>query len=214
MQPKRLTPAERPAVAQHLAWLDDRDLRLRFGYWPAADALSSYVDKLDFERDALYGLFDDQLRLVALSHLAIGHDPHIAEFGVSVLKPHRHQGLGQVLMERSVEHAANTGVHTLVIQTLAQNKPMLRLMLKRTQDIESDGTERIAHLHLEAGSVLSHLHELAIDEWAAVDYLKTRGLRELRQLWRGIRHYRHNGALAAPAVASTTNHPLDPKDAS
>jgi GNAT superfamily N-acetyltransferase len=209
MQPKRLTPTERPAVALHLAWLDEADLRLRFGYWPPADALYGYVQGLDFERDALYGLFDDNLRLVAVSHLAMGHDPTVAEFGVSVLKSHRHRGLGQALMERSIEHAANTGVHTLVIQTLAQNKPMLKLMLKRTQTIESDGTERIAHLHLEAGSVLSHLHELVTDEMAAVDYLKTRGLRELRQLWRGIRHYRHSGALTPSAKPSTDGTPVE-----
>jgi len=207
MLPKRLTPADRTAVAQHFAALDEPDLRLRFGYLPMADAVHGYVQGLDFGRDALYGVFDPDLRLLAVSHLAVGHDPSVAEFGVSVLKTHRCQGLGLTLLERSLEHAANSGVHTFDIQTLAQNRPMLKLMLRHTADIEADGTERIAHLHLAAGGVVSHLHELALDEMAAAEFLTARRLRDARQLWRGIRHYRRSGALPQ-APTATDDAPL------
>lgn len=209
MLPKRLTNDDRAAVALHYAALDEQDLRLRFGYLPQASAISDYVQRLDFERDALYGMFDAELQLVAVSHLAVSHDPGVAEFGVSVLKPHRCQGLGQVLMERSMEHAANSGVHTFDIQTLAHNKPMLKLMLRHTSDIEADGIERLVHLHPAAGGVVSHLHERALDEMASAEYLTALRLRDARQLWRGLRHYRHSGALPQASIPATNATPLE-----
>lgn len=195
MLSKHLTEADRDHVLRHCARLDADDLHLRFGYLPPAEVLQGYVQGLDFAHDALFGVFDGQLQLQALAHLAIGpHDRSVAEFGVSVVKACRHQGMGLALLERCIEHAANAGVHTLLIQTLAENKPMLRLVLKHTHDIESEGSERLAHVPVAAGSIFTHLHELGLDELAAARHLfdQTRG--HARRLWQGIRHYRHHGA--------------------
>lgn len=195
MLSKHLTEADRDQVLRHYARLDADDLRLRFGYQASAEALQGYVQSLDFAHDALFGVFDAELQLQALAHLAIGHpDRTVAEFGVSVLKTCRHQGMGLALLERCIEHAANAGVQELLIQTLAENKPMLRLMLKHTKDIESEGSERLAHLPIAEGSVLTRLHEMSLDEMAAVRHLFDQTRDHARRLWRSIRHYRHHGA--------------------
>ena len=84
---RELSRLERPALERHFLALGADDRRLRFGV-PLNDlALSGYVARIDFDRDALFGVSGDDLGLVGVAHLARarGH----AELGVSVLEARR-----------------------------------------------------------------------------------------------------------------------------
>jgi len=89
---RELWPAERPALYEHFLSLARPDRRLRFGA-PLSDfSVREYVTRIDFEQDALFGVFDDELRLLGVAHVARADT--YAELGVSVLDGHRGPGTG------------------------------------------------------------------------------------------------------------------------
>jgi GNAT superfamily N-acetyltransferase len=108
---RELTRLERPKLAAHFLALDAEDRRLRFGL-PISDAVvTDYVGRIDFARDAVFGVFDDELNLAGAAHLARAEDH--AELGVSVLPAHRGRGVGAALLERAHTHARNWGIGAL-----------------------------------------------------------------------------------------------------
>ena len=69
----------RERILRHLLALDERDRYLRFGYMANDAQITRYVNSLDFSRDELYGVYDNNLELVALAHLAYSEDPEHRE---------------------------------------------------------------------------------------------------------------------------------------
>ena len=73
-------------ILSHLLQLGDEDRRLRFGTQTPDEVIHRYVEQLDFNRDAVFGVFDGDLRLIGMAHLAylpnIKDQAHAAEFGV------------------------------------------------------------------------------------------------------------------------------------
>ncbi|MGH8721901.1 MAG: GNAT family N-acetyltransferase, partial [Burkholderiales bacterium] len=89
---RELPRLERAKFATHLRALGTEDRRLRFGLPLSDAAIDAYVARIDFGRDAVFGVFDDALQLAGAAHLARA-DAH-AELGVSVLPAHRGRGIG------------------------------------------------------------------------------------------------------------------------
>src|SRR5262245_54332298 len=100
---QRLDPSARERMLAHCSALSDDDRRLRFGSAPRPEAIAQYVDRIDFDRDALFGVFDDELAIIGLAHVAFVDGG--AELGLSVVPAHRRRGIGSALLERSAEHA-------------------------------------------------------------------------------------------------------------
>src|SRR5215472_5687428 len=84
---QRLTEAVRPALAAHFRALPSDDLRLRFGAPISSERIEAYVAGIDFGRDAVFGVFDDELALIGVAH--VGFLADAAELGISVLPGHR-----------------------------------------------------------------------------------------------------------------------------
>ena len=108
---RELSRPERPALETHLLALGGEDRRLRFGAAFNDAAVSAYVERIDFERDALFGVFDDALHLTGAAHVA--RSGAHAELGVSVLEDHRGRGIGGALLARAHLRARNWGVRAL-----------------------------------------------------------------------------------------------------
>ena len=75
-----------PSILQHLKDLSEHDRHLRFGYTATDEHINRYVQSLNFERDEIYGIFNTDLEIIAMAHLAlIKQDGHASssEFGVS-----------------------------------------------------------------------------------------------------------------------------------
>src|SRR5512139_2232739 len=113
---RELTRLEREKLVTHLLALGAEDRRLRFGMRVSDDTIREYVERIDFARDALFGVFDDELNLAGAAHLARA-DEH-AELGVSVLPAHRGRGIGSALLERAHMHARNWGIPMLFMHCL------------------------------------------------------------------------------------------------
>src|SRR5579859_4872772 len=89
---KELSRFEAPLLERHFLALPSEDRRLRFGAVLSDQAVCAYLRNIDYERDALFGVWGDELQIVGAAHLA-RLDGH-AELGVSVLPGHRGLGLG------------------------------------------------------------------------------------------------------------------------
>jgi len=201
---RSLGPGHREKIAEHLLALDAHDRYLRFGYMASDAQVRQYVERLDFERDEVFGIFNRWLELIAMAHLAFSDRPHAAacaEFGVSVARKARGRGYGARLFDRAVMHARNEGVELLFVHALSENKAMLAIARNAGATLERDGTETEAHLRLPPATLESRVTELVEARMAETDYqLKAqarsfwafiKGLQEVRQ---GVRDSRSQSA--------------------
>jgi hypothetical protein len=80
--PIRLRDTDRAALTEHFLALDADDRRLRFGASLSDDAIRALDERIDFDRDEIFGVAGDDLRLLAVVHVAFY--PAKAELGLSV----------------------------------------------------------------------------------------------------------------------------------
>lgn len=198
---RRLGERHRGRIARHLLALDERDRYLRFGYLAQDEQIQAYVKTLDFEHDAIFGIYNRRLELVAMAHLAHSVDSSFdacAEFGVSVLPSVRGHGYGSKLFARAMRHARNEGVHLMFIHALSENKAMINIARKAGATIEHDGSEARAYLRLPPATFESQVTEMLEQQLAQTDYrLKVQakqfwdfisGMQDVRREVRDARH--------------------------
>jgi GNAT superfamily N-acetyltransferase len=163
--------------------LDAQDRYLRFGYVASDAQISKYVAALDFDSDAVYGIYNRRLQLVAVAHVAFAKGygyAMCAEFGVSVLPEGRRRGFGARLFQRAAMHATNEGVRMMFIHALSENTSMLKIAKKAGAVVEHDGPETEAYLSLPTSSLDSRITELIEDRVGQTDYaLKV----QAKQFW-------------------------------
>ena len=152
---KRLSRFDRPRIAHHFLALGSDDRRLRFGGGQSDFSIQTYVKAVDFEHDALFGVLDDELRLVGVGHLA-RNDDH-AELGISVFPGDRERGIGGALLKHAHTHARNWGARALFMRCLAENRAMMHLAKREGMDVVAEGGEADAWLTLPAADTSSYL---------------------------------------------------------
>lgn len=170
---RELSRLERAALEPHLLALGGEDRRLRFGVALNDDAVRAYVASIDFERDAVFGVYDDDLRLIGAAHVARGQGH--AELGVSVLPAHRGRGIGAALLARAHLRARNWGVRALFVHCLAENAAMLHLARKQEMRIAVEDGEADAWLRLSPADASTHFGEVFAQRVALFDYALKRG---------------------------------------
>ena len=185
---RELDDTHRAAALSHFLALEADDRHLRFGS-PTSDAIiKRYVANLNFNRDALFGVFNDALDLVGIAHLAYvpsaNDGTRSAEFGVSVLHDDRHRGLGAALLARAAVHARNTHIDTLFVHCLAKNKAMMHLAHKLGMRVEFAYGDADAYLILPPANAQSILHEASQEHMADLDYALKANLKQSKQIWR------------------------------
>jgi RimJ/RimL family protein N-acetyltransferase len=179
---KALGERDRRRVLRHFMALDRDDRLLRFGIMLQDPQLAAYVAKLDFSRDIVFGVYNRVFQLVGVGHLGFtSKEAHpdsihytdkekVAEFGVSVSKSARGQGVGTRLFERAAIHCRNSDVDTLYMQCLSSNRTMMHIAKKAGMEIEREYGEADAHLHLPPPSPASVLAEALDEQFAKIDY--------------------------------------------
>jgi GNAT superfamily N-acetyltransferase len=165
---REVSRAERPALQRHFLALDGEDRRLRFGI-PLGDfAVRSYVERIDFEHDAVFGTFGETLELLGVAHLARS-EKH-AELGISVLAGHRQCGIGGALLARAHTRARNWAVRALFVHCLAENAAMMRLARRQGMRVVCAAGEADAWLELPPADAASHFGEVFDERVALFDY--------------------------------------------
>jgi len=184
---RELHAGQREEVLQHLLKLDDEDRRLRFGTQTPDEVIEHYVKHLNFNKDSIFGIFDLNLRLIGMAHLAylpeIKGQARAAEFGVSVLPEGRSQGLGTALLQRSAVHSRNTRIETLYVHCLSNNKAMMHLAQKAGMSVEYAYGDADAYLKLPPASPATIVEEAANGQWADMDYALKENLKRSNQAW-------------------------------
>jgi GNAT superfamily N-acetyltransferase len=143
---KSLSTADRGALAAHLLALSTEDRRLRFGVVASDATIRDYVARIDFDRDAVFGVFADDLSLAGVAHVAIADD--VVELGVSVLDGYRRRDIGSALFQRASGFARNHFIRTLFMHCLTENAAMMHIAHKSRMKIVTGGGEADAHLEL------------------------------------------------------------------
>ena len=179
--PVRLRKTDCEALVAHFLALDADDRRLRFGAALPDERLSQMVEAIDFDRDELFAVADNQLRLLGVVHVALGKGP--AELGLSVLPEARGQGIGNALFTRAVMHLRNRGAREVFVHCLSENVTMMHLAHKHGMRIEYSGSESDAFLRLERPSTDSVLTEWFHDKQAESLHAWKRHTHFTRSLW-------------------------------
>jgi RimJ/RimL family protein N-acetyltransferase len=184
---RELHAGHRDYILEHLLRLSEEDRRLRFGTQTPDDVIRSYVERLDFNQDAVFGIFDHDLRLIGMANLAYlpqkKNQARSAEFGVSVLPEGRGHGLGTALLQRAAVHSRNTRVEILYVHCLANNKAMMSLANKAGMSVEYAYGDADAYLKLPPASPATIVQEAAHEQWADFDYALKANLKRSNQAW-------------------------------
>jgi RimJ/RimL family protein N-acetyltransferase len=179
---KALSERDRRRVLRHFMALDSSDRLLRFGTMLPDEQVGTYVAKLDFTNDIVFGVYNGLFQLVGVGHLAFTSKEarpdsinytdkeKVAEFGVSVSKSARGQGIGTRLFERAAVHCRNSDVDTLYMQCLSSNRTMMHIAKKAGMEIHREYGEADAHLHIPPPSPSSVLAEALEEQMAKIDY--------------------------------------------
>ncbi|WP_422393389.1 GNAT family N-acetyltransferase [Mycetohabitans endofungorum] len=183
---RELSSRDRARLHAHFLSLSDDDRLLRFGQRIPDHLIEHYVEGIDFSRDTVFGVFDDNLELVGVGHLAYlpdNGDKRTAEFGVSVLECARGHGIGTQLFERAAMRGRNTRVTTLYMHCLSRNLTMMHIARKAGMKIEYAHGEADAYLTLPPADPSSIMAELLQEQAAMFDYAMKRQARRASQLF-------------------------------
>lgn len=179
---KELSERDRRRLLVHFLDLDDNDRLLRFGTALPDDLITRYVQMLDLSRDTVFGVYDDNLALVGVGHLAFAPreampalseatlKERIAEFGVSVSASARGKGIGSKLFERAAIHCRNEDVDILCMHCLSSNQTMIHIAKKAGMEIHRVYGEADAYLKLTPANPGSMLAEAVEEQFASFDY--------------------------------------------
>lgn len=203
-----LRPYNLSDIQKHLLSLNAQDRYLRFGYAANDGHIKNYVRSLNFERDEIYGIFNRDLQILAMAHLAINIQANglatqqmAAEFGVSVHASARGRGYGYHLFQRALMHARNANAATILIHALSENAPMLKIARKAGATLERDGAETQALLKVPKGSLRTRIAELFTDQYAQTNYSIKEDVKnfwyfltQVQEIREGVRAGRHQSA--------------------
>ncbi|MFM0338638.1 GNAT family N-acetyltransferase [Paraburkholderia fungorum] len=183
---RELTAVDRDRLLAHFLALDEDDRLLRFGQIVPNHVIENYVRAIDFTRDTVFGVFDNQLQLTGVGHLAYlpaEGDKRTAEFGVSVLESVRGQGIGSKLFERAAIRSRNTHVTMLYMHCLSRNSTMMHIAKKAGMKIEYAYGEADAYLTLAPADQSSIMAEMLQEQAAVFDYALKRQARRATKLF-------------------------------
>ncbi len=187
---KELSPRSRRHLLRHFLALEEKDRLLRFGTKLSDELVTSYVEKIDFARDTIFGVYDRKLRLLGVGHLAFAPretsrvsgatiKAKVAEFGVSVSAAARGMGVGTKLFERGAMRCRNADVDTLYMHCLSSNKVMMHIAHKAGMEIHRDYGEADAYLKLQPANSVTVFQEAMEEQVAMIDYIVKANMRAL-----------------------------------
>lgn len=187
-----------PDIQKHLLSLNAIDRYLRFGFAATDEHIIHYVHSLNFDRDEIYGIFNRDLQLLAMAHLATCDQTNpkeqkqiSVEFGVSVHASARGRGYGHQLFKRALMHARNANAPTILIHALSENAPMLKIARKAGATLEREGGETQALLKVPKGNFKTRLAELFTDHYAQTNYSIKEDVKNFWHFLKQVQEIRH-----------------------
>ena len=179
---KALSKNDSEQILDHMLSLGSEDRRLRFGNRLSDTGVIRYIDSIDHEKDALFGVFDQNRRLRAFCHLAILEYQGLkaGELGLSVDPEFRGHGIGSILFARATNHARVEGIERIFIHCLMENESMLKIAFKAGMEVESGQGECEAHLCLPPSGAGAVIREFMHEQMAVFDTMFKRQIHRVK----------------------------------
>lgn len=129
-QLRPIQPSDEPSVIALLERLDPEEVRLRFfGHIRHfSHAMGARMTQIDYDRELSFVLLagqDESEAVIAIATLIADPDGQRAEFALLVQHDFSGAGLGSLLLQRLLQHAAQQGIQQVFGTVLAENEAML-----------------------------------------------------------------------------------------
>lgn len=185
MQPiLHLKPIHLEPIKTHLLALDSESRRLRFGIEMRDETIINYIDKIRWNEDGLYGIFNFEMLLVGFAHAARCND--MIEFGVSVLPKYRGRGYGTALFIKAVLFARNHYINKIFMHCLLKNAPMLKIARRKGMRLVVESGEVDAYLELPPLDQASIAEDMVQEELGTFDTVLKRSVHNFDMYTKGF----------------------------
>lgn len=161
----------RDEIYVHLLQLDTESNRLRFGSFMNEDAIKKYVNSIDFNKDRVYGAYDNDNNLVGVIHIAWMKQEGCAEIGISVDKSVRNGGIGGKLFKKAINYARMHGAKRLYSFCLTENTAMMHLAKKENMKVERFANEAEAHMVIEPATPDIYFNEYSDEVLSQTEFI-------------------------------------------
>lgn len=135
----------RDKVKNHFLRLDSDSRHSRFCSIMNDENLINYVNKMDFSKNGIFGIFNENLDIIGLGECVFYKDSpekkETAEVAFSVEKGYQGKGLGNKLMARVVQFANTHNLKEMTMYFLRDNAATLHLANKYNFKAEYYSTE-------------------------------------------------------------------------
>lgn len=166
---RKLLPAERRLLLEHLLRLDPLSRFMRFGGVVSDNSLARHATRVVSGDASAVGYFvDGELRAVAELHPLAKRagKPVSAEAAFSVERPWQGKGVGSALMRHLVLLAQNRGIEELQVVFLPNNSPMKHLAVHHAAELKLDDEEMIGRMRAPRATLFSQTREFLGDIFA------------------------------------------------
>jgi GNAT superfamily N-acetyltransferase len=161
---RKLWIGDTDAYRDHLLRLDADSRRRRFSGAVSDDFIARHAATATGPGVVLHGFFvDGVLRGVGELRRIGSVFKHEAEAAFSVEQPWQSQGVGTLLMERTLLSARNRGIHALHMHCVADNQRMQQLARKFDADLAFDFGSVIGEVDAAHSTPLSLMREAMAD---------------------------------------------------
>jgi GNAT superfamily N-acetyltransferase len=161
---RRLWPADRSRILDHLLRLDPEDRALRFCHATGDAFISSYCDRIDWLGATMLGVFvDGELRGVAELIRIRNVWPPTAELALSVEGPYQDHGIGSALLRHALVRARNRLIGTVYMICLPENRQMQHIARKHAATLVVREGQVEGEILAPWPSYLSLLEEVATE---------------------------------------------------
>jgi GNAT superfamily N-acetyltransferase len=167
---RRVLAHEYPKYAAHLLALSMESRHLRFGYMIRDEAILTMVDawQFNYKSHTLFAIENEALEFVAVAHIA--REAQGMELAFSVLDQYQGQGMGNLLMDRSIQYCRVKGLLLGNMVCLPHNAAIRHLCKKHDIQLHTEDGETLALVHLPCADYTTFVNEYADRNLGVVDY--------------------------------------------
>ena len=167
-------------------WMKSQDLETLNTYFGFA-VNSEYVDRLvktivDNPKAHHFLVAEDDGTLVGVIHIAESAIDEV-EFGVTVAKSRRKQGIADTMISQAILWARNRGYHSLYMHCVTWNTPIKRLCMKHGLIVKSEYGESETKMTLPPPDLVSFGQEVAVQQKNIYRLLLQKNLQLLHEIY-------------------------------
>jgi len=172
------------AILTHLLALDDESRRLRFGEKLSDAKIVKYINRINWDFDGTYGIFNTNNELVGFAHAT--RNNNLIEFGVSVLPNYQKRGYGTQLFSKTALFARNHRHNKMFMRCLRENTAIIKIAQKRGMKLITNDKKIDAYLELPPYTPASLAEDYIQDSYGKFDSAVKQNIQRFNFFSKGI----------------------------